>query len=173
MSIRQISVASTVLLMIYVIQESVVSQLRLPGGGFSILLIFALTWAVLSETEVAAVIGFAAGFLMDLSQTAAGPFGQWTLIMLLAGYAISYIGFGDDNVQANAIGIIFFVVIANFLVEVAYLATAALLGVSLGSFVQILITLAGMSIWTLLISPLALPVFTRLHAMIFDSRSAL
>jgi len=73
MSIRQISVASTVLLMIYVIQESVVSQLRLPGGGFSILLIFALTWAVLSETEVAAVIGFAAGFLMDLSQTAAGP----------------------------------------------------------------------------------------------------
>jgi len=94
MSIRQISVASTVLLMIYVIQESVVSQLRLPGGGFSILLIFALTWAVLSETEVAAVIGFAAGFLMDLSQTAAGPFGQWTLIMLLAGYAISYIGFG-------------------------------------------------------------------------------
>jgi hypothetical protein len=51
--------------MIYVIQESVVSQLRLPGGGFSILLIFALTWAVLSETEVAAVIGFAAGFLMD------------------------------------------------------------------------------------------------------------
>jgi rod shape-determining protein MreD len=173
MSIRQISVASTVLLMIYVIQESVVSQLRLPGGGFSILLIFALTWAVLSETEVAAVIGFAAGFLMDLSQTAAGPFGQWTLIMLLAGYAISYIGFGDDNVQANAIGIIFFVVIANFLVEVAYLATAALLGVSLGSFVQILITLVGMSIWTLLISPLMLPVFTRLHAMIFDSRSAL
>jgi len=173
MSIRQISVASTVLLMIYVIQESVVSQLRLPGGGFSILLIFALTWAVLSETEVAAVIGFAAGFLMDLSQTAAGPFGQWTLIMLLAGYAISYIGFGDDNVQANAIGIIFFVVIANFLVEVAYLATAALLGVSLGSFVQILITLVGMSIWTLLISPLVLPAFTRLHAMIFDSRSAL
>jgi rod shape-determining protein MreD len=159
--------------MIYVIQEAVVSQFRLPGGGFSILLIFALTWAVLSETDIAAVIGFAAGFLMDLSQTAAGPFGQWTLIMLLAGYAISYIGFGDDNVQANAIGIIFFVVIANLLVEVAYVASGALLGVSTGSFVQVLITLFGMSLWALLISPILLPVFTRLHAIIFDSRSAL
>ena len=65
---RQISIATPIFLMIFVIQESVISQFRLPGGGFSILLIFALTWAVLSETEVAAVIGFAAGFLMDLSQ---------------------------------------------------------------------------------------------------------
>jgi rod shape-determining protein MreD len=159
--------------LIYTIQESVISQFRLPGGGFSILLIFALTLAVLSETEVAAVIGFAAGFLMDLSQSASGPFGQWTLIMLVAGYAISYIGYGDDNVRANAIGIIFFVVIANLLVEIAFVATGALLGVSAGSFIQILITLFGMTIWALLISPIVLPLFSRLHALVFDSRSTL
>jgi rod shape-determining protein MreD len=79
---RQISVAAPIFLLIYVIQESVISQFRLPGGGFSLLLIFALTWAVLSETEVAAVIGFSAGFLMDLSQSTSGPFGQWTLQFL-------------------------------------------------------------------------------------------
>jgi rod shape-determining protein MreD len=170
---RQISIAAPIFLIIYAIQESIISQFRLPGGGFSILLIFALTWAVLSETEVAAVIGFAAGFLMDLSQSAAGPFGQWTLIMLVAGYSISYIGYGDDNVRANAVGIIFFVVVANLLAEIAYVATAALLGVSAGSFVQVLITLFGMSIWALLISPIVLPVFTRLHVLVFDSRSTL
>jgi rod shape-determining protein MreD len=170
---RQISTATPIFLIMYVIQESVVSQFRLPGGGFSIVMIFALTWAVLSETEVAAVIGFAAGFLMDLSQSAAGPFGQWTLIMLVAGYAISYIGYGDDNVRANATGIIFFVVLANLAVEIAYVATGALLGVDLGSFVQILITLFGMTIWALLVSPILLPVFSRLHALIFDSRSTL
>jgi hypothetical protein len=93
--------------------------------------------------------------------------------MLIAGYAISYIGFGDDNVRANAIGIIFFVVIANLLVEIAYVATGALLGVSVGSFVQVLITLFGMSLWALLISPIVLPVFSRLHALVFDSRSTL
>jgi rod shape-determining protein MreD len=170
---RQISIAAPIFLMIFVIQEAIVSQFRLPGGGFSIVMIFALTWAVLSETEVAAVIGFAAGFLMDLSQSASGPFGQWTLIMLMAGYAISYVGYGDDNVRANATGIIFFVVIANLLVEVAYLATGALLGVASGSFIQVLITLFGMSIWALLVSPIMLPVFNRLHALVFDSRSTL
>jgi rod shape-determining protein MreD len=170
---RKISVAAPIFLIIYVMQEAFVSQFRLPGGGFSLLLIFDLTLAVLSETEVAAVIGFAAGFLMDLSQTAAGPFGQWTLIMLMAGYAISYIGYGDDNVQANAIGIVFFVVIANLLVEIAYVASGALLGVSSGSFLQVLLTLLGMSIWALLISPILLPIFSRLHAVVFDSRSFL
>ena len=170
---RQISIATPIFLMIFVIQESVISQFRLPGGGFSILMIFALTWAVLSETEVAAVIGFAAGFLMDLSQSASGPFGQWTLIMLIAGYAISYIGYGDDNVRANATGIIFFVVIANLLVEIAYVVSGALLGVSAGSLMQVFITLFGMSVWTLLVSPILLPVFSRLHALIFDSRSTL
>lgn len=170
---RQISIAAPIFLLIYAIQEALVSQFRLPGGGFSIVLIFALTWSVLSETEVAAVIGFAAGFLMDLSQSAAGPIGQWTLIMLIAGYAISYIGYSDDNVRSNAIGIIFFVVIANLLVEITYVASGALLGVSSGSFIQVLITLFGMSIWALLVSPILLPVFSQLHALIFNSRSAL
>jgi rod shape-determining protein MreD len=170
---RQLSICAPIFLFIYMIQESVISQFRLPGGGFSVLMIFALTWAVLSEFEVAAVIGFAAGLLMDLSQTAAGPFGQWTLIMLLAGYAISYMGYGDDNVHANAIGIVFFVVVANLMVEIAYVTTGALLGVSSGSFGQILINLFGMTIWALLISPILLPLFTRMHSMIFNSRSAL
>jgi rod shape-determining protein MreD len=170
---RQFSIAVPIFLSVYLIQEAVITQFRLPGGGFSIMMIFALTWAVLSPTEIAAVIGFASGFLMDLSQSASGPFGQWTLLMLIAGYAISYIGFGDDNVRANAIGIIFFVVIANLLVEIAYVATGALLGVSVGSFVQVLITLFGMTLWALLISPIVLPVFSRLHALVFDSRSTL
>jgi rod shape-determining protein MreD len=170
---RQISIATPIFLLIFLIQEAIVSQFRLPGGGFSILLLFALTWAVLSQPEVAAVIGFSSGILMDLSQSSSGPFGQWTLIMLLAGYAISYIGYGDDNIHANAVGIVFFVVIANFFVEIAYLVTGALLGVSIGSLSQIAITLFGMSIWALLVSPMMLPVFTRLHALIFDSRSAL
>ena len=53
------------------------------------------------------------------------------------------------------------------------LITGALLGVATGSFGQIVLTLFGMSIWALLVSPILLPLFTRLHALIFDSRSAL
>ena len=92
MSIRLISISSLVFLGIFIVQESLISQFRLPGGGFSILIIFALSWAIMSEREVAAVIGFSAGLLMDLSQSSSGPFGQWTLIMLLASYGITYLG---------------------------------------------------------------------------------
>ena len=170
---RQVAISAPIFLFMFIIQEAVISQFRLPGGGFSILMIFALTWAVLSQSEVAAVIGFASGLLMDLSQSSAGPFGQWTLIMLLAGYLISYVGYGDDNVHGNAIGIVFFVVIANFLAEISFLVTGALLGVAAASFDQILITLFGMTLWALLISPILLPIFTRLHVLTFNSRSAI
>lgn len=170
---RQISLSAPIFLSIFVVQEALISQFRLPGGGFSILLIFALTWSVLSQSEVAAVIGFASGLLMDLSQSSSGPFGQWTLIMLLAGYAISYIGYGDDNVHANAIGIVFFVVTATFFVEIAFLISGALLGVSVGSIAQVALTLIGMSLWSLLVAPIMLPLFTKLHALVFDSRSVI
>ena len=170
---RQISLSTPIFLSIFVVQEALISQFRLPGGGFSILLIFALTWSVLSQAEVAAVIGFASGLLMDLSQSSSGPFGQWTLIMLLAGYAISYIGYGDDNVHANAIGIVFFVVAATFFVEIAFLISGALLGVSVGSIAQVALTLIGMSLWSLLVAPIMLPLFTKLHALVFDSRSVI
>ena len=170
---RQVAISAPIFLFMFIIQEAVISQFRLPGGGFSILMIFALTWAVLSQSEVAAVIGFSSGLLMDLSQSSAGPFGQWTLIMLLAGYLISYVGYGDDNVHGNAIGIVFLVVIANFLAEISFLVTGALLGVAAASFDQILITLFGMTLWALLISPILLPIFTRLHVLTFNSRSAI
>jgi hypothetical protein len=64
-------------------------------------------------------------------------------------------------------------VVTNLLVEIAYIVSGVLLGVPFGSFLQILITLFGMSIWAMLVSPILLPIFTRLHAIIFDSRSAL
>jgi hypothetical protein len=151
------------------VQESLISQFRLPGGGFSILIIFALSWAIMSEREVAAVLGFSGGFLMYLSQITSGPFGQWTLIMLLASYGISYLGYGDDNFFGGAIGVVFSIVLANLLVEVLFLISGPLLGVSIGSFGPIFSTLLGTSLWTLLITPIVLPLFAKLHKSIFQT----
>ena len=173
MSLRSFLYSTPVFLTVFLLQEAVVTQLRLPLGGFNLLLIVALIWAALSTPEIGALTGFGAGIAMDLSQSSSGPMGQWTLVMIIACYVVAFLGYGDDNIHANAIGIVFFVVIANFCVEIAYLITGALLGVSIGSLGQIVITLFGMSIWALMVSPIMLPVFTRLHALIFDSRSSL
>ena len=170
---RQISIATPIFLLIFVIQEAVISQFRLPGGGFSILLIFALTWAVLSQPEVAAVIGFASGILMDLSQSSSGPMGHWTLIMILACYAVAFLGSGNDNVRGNPVTNIFLVSFACVVTLIAFVIIGLLLGMSAGSFSRILITIFSNGIWALLATPLILPVITRLHAVVLGDQARL
>ena len=159
--------------MIFMAQEAVVNQFRLAGGGFSLLLIFTLMWAILSSQAIAAIGGFIAGLLMDLSPSSSGPIGQWTLLMIAACYALSYLGSGNESLSGNPLGLTFFITSAVFFIEIAYLVTGALLGVQSGSFGQILITLFGISIWTLVITPILLPLFSRLHAFAFNTRSAI
>ena len=125
----------------------------------------------MSEREIAAVMGFSAGLLMDLSQNTSGPFGQWTLIMLLACYSISFLGYGDDNFFGGALGVVFSIVLGNLLVELLFLISAPLLGVSVGSFTQILFILFGTSVWTLFLTPIVLPIFARLFRTIFQAGS--
>jgi len=170
---RQLSLSAPIILLVYFFQEAVVSQLKLPGGGFSLFMIFALLWAVISTPEIAALTGFAAGILMDMSQSSGGPVGQWTLIMILVCYGVSYLGYGDGNINGNPIGVIFFVVTANLGAEICFLISGILLGVATGSFSQILLTLVGNSIWTIVITPIVLPVFSFLHNLVFETRSSL
>ena len=170
---RQLSLSAPILFFIFLFQEAVVNQFRLPGGGFSLFMIFALVWAVISTPEIAAVTGFAAGILMDMSQSSSGPVGQWTLIMILICYGVSYLGYGDGNINGSPLGILFFVVTASVTAEIAFLASGVLLGVATGSFSQILRTLLGTLIWTIVITPIILPIFSYLHNLVFETRSSL
>jgi rod shape-determining protein MreD len=168
---RQFSISSLVFVIIFLIQESVVNQLRLPGGGFSLVLLIALTWAALSTPTVGALTGFISGFLMDLSQSSSGAMGHWTLLMILACYAVAFLGFGNDNVRGNPITNVFLVSAASVLTLVAYVITGFLLGVSVGSFSRVLITIFSNGVWALLITPLILPVVTRLHRSLFGNQA--
>jgi rod shape-determining protein MreD len=168
---RRILFSVPIFLVTYVLQESLFNQVRLPGGGFSIFLILTLVWAALSTPEVGAVTGFGAGFLMDISQNSDGPMGHWTLIMVATCYGIAFLAYGDDRSRANPLTTVILVVSGVFISEVIFLLSGALLGVNLGSFGQILTTLIGMSVWTLIVTPLVLPVFTKIHAIAFDLSS--
>ena len=110
---------------------------------------------------------------MDLSPSSSGPIGQWTLLMIAACYALSYLGSGNESLSGNPLGLTFFITSAIFFIEIAYLLTGALLGIQSGSFGQILITLFGISIWSLVVTPILLPLFSRLHAFAFNTRSAI
>lgn len=173
MLIRKFLAILPLFILIYIVQEAFITQIKLIGGGFSLFLIFTLLWAALSSPEVGALTGFGAGILMDLSQSSNGAMGQWTLVMILAGFSVAYLGYGDDNFRASPISLIFIVAAGVFLSRLVHAILGLLLGAEIGSLTQALISLVGSSLWTIAIVPLLMPLVTRLHASIFETRARL
>lgn len=168
---RRFFISFPIFAVFYILQEAVVSQFRIFGGGFSLFLIFALIWAALGTPEMGALSGFGAGLMMDLSQTASGPIGQWTLIMILAGFTISYLGYGDDNFRGNPISLVLTVAAGVALTRFIYLILGLLLGTEIGSLWSVLVSLISSALWSIAIVPLLLPVVSRIHASLFDIKS--
>jgi rod shape-determining protein MreD len=168
---RRFFISFPIFAVIYILQESVVSQFKIFGGGFSLFLVFALVWASLGTPEMGALTGFGAGLLMDLSQTASGPMGQWTLIMILAGFTISYLGYGDDNFRGNPISLVFTVAAGVALTRLIYLILGLFLGSEIGSAWSVFFSLFSSAFWSVAMVPLLLPLVTRLHEALFDVKS--
>ena len=164
---------AVILFIIYIVQESVMSQVRLPWGGFSLLLIFTLTWAALSTPINGALTGFIAGLFMDLSQSTDGPMGHWTLLMIIMCYAIAFLGYGDDNSRGNPITIVFLVSAASTATLLLYVISGKLLGIEFGSFGRVISTLAGNGFWTLAASPFLLPIVLPIHRILFNTQAKL
>jgi hypothetical protein len=90
--------------------------------------------------------------------------------MILACYAVAYLGFGNDNVRGNPITDIFVVSLASTLTLLAFGVTGLLLGIGVGSLSGVLMTILGNGIWALLVTPLLLPIVTRLHRQLFGNQ---
>jgi rod shape-determining protein MreD len=171
MSLRGFLLSSPIFLAVLLFQEGFVTQLRLPAGGFNLLLVVAIIWSALSTPEIGALTGFGAGIAMDLSQTSPGPLGHWTLILIIACYAVAFLGYGDDNIRGNPINIILLTTIGVVVSQFAYLILGLMLGQEIGSIGNVVFLLAGSAFWTAIISPLLLKVISYPHANIFGSRT--
>ncbi|CAN2210009.1 shape_MreD, rod shape-determining protein MreD [Candidatus Nanopelagicaceae bacterium] len=156
---------------VYLLQEGFVTQMRLPAGGFSLILIVTLAWASMSTPEIGALTGFGAGLMMDLSETAPGPLGHWTLVLILVSFVVSFLSYGDDHVRANPLNIVFLVVVGVVGAQLAFALFGLLLGQQLGSLTQVLFLCLGTAFWSAVVTPLLLPIISRLHALVFGTAS--
>lgn len=171
MALRRYFFSFPIFIFIFLLQETVITQLRIPFAGFSLLLISTLIWAALSTPEIGALTGFGAGILMDLSQSTSGPMGHWTLVMILAGYSVAFLGYGDDNIRANPINIVLITTVGVVASQFVYLILAVLLGQELGSVGHLLFILAGSAFWTAIVSPLILKIISFMHSHVFGTRA--
>lgn len=168
---RRFFLSLPIFALIYILQEAFVVQMRLPAGGFSLIMIVTLIWASMSTPEIGALTGFGAGLLMDLSQTSPGPMGHWTLVMILASFVISFLSYGDDHVRANPLNIVFLVVAGVALSQLSFALLSLLLGEELGKITNVLFISIGNGFWSAIVTPLLLPLISRLHALVFGTAS--
>jgi rod shape-determining protein MreD len=159
-----------IFLLVFLIEESIFNQIHLPFGGFSLFLIFSLSWCALSTPETGAIAGFGAGLLMDLAPHSQGSVGQWTLVLIITGFGIAYLRYGDDSLRNSPLSLVVMVSLGVVVSLVLYVFAGALLGMDLGSSFQLMKTIIGNGVWTLAVTPFLLPIVSRLHGLIFETR---
>jgi rod shape-determining protein MreD len=164
---REVALSTVTFGILFLFQEAVINQINLPLGGFSLILLAALIWSSISEPEIAAVTGFVAGIFMDLSPSNDGPFGQWTLVLVISCFLISYLGYGDDALNSNPAGLILMTSSAVITTLIFYIFIGLLFGLAIGSPFHVVKTLLGFGMWSALIAPLVVPVISRAHAIVY------
>lgn len=170
---RRILYSGLVYLLFFGLQIMLIDQIRFPLGGFSIFLIFALCWAALSAPEIGAVAGFAAGLLLDLDPSSSGPFGQWMLVLSVAGYAIAFLRYGDGSLRNSPLSLIVLVAFGVVASLGVYVLLSLMLGEDLGNAAQLARTILGNGLWSLAVTPFILPLISRFHRAIFETRDLL
>lgn len=167
---RRSSYTAVIFLFVYLIEFMVIDQVHLPFGGFSLFLIFTISWAALSSPEIGAITGFCAGLFLDFAPSSNGSVGQWALILASTGFGIAFLRYGDDSLRGNPLSLVVFVSAAVIFALSFYILLNALLGVEVGQFSQLTRTVVGNGLWTLAIAPFVLPISSRLHRSIYETR---
>ena len=167
---REIALSFLTFGLLFVLQEGFINQVHLPMGGFSLILLAALIWSSISEPEFAGITGFIAGIFMDLSPSTDGPFGQWTLVLVLSCFAISYLGYGDDAVNSNPAGLIMMTSTAVVATLILYIFIGFIFGLNIGSTLQAIRTLLGFGLWSALIAPMIVPFIARAHSIVYSGK---
>lgn len=162
--------STAIFIIVYLGQVMIIDQVHLPFGGFSVFLIFTLCWAALSTPEVGAIVGFFAGLFMDFAPSSNGPIGQWALILAAIGFAIAFLRYGDDSLRSDPLSLVVFVAAAVIVAVAFYILFNGLLGTDVGRVSQLARTVIGNGLWTLAIAPFVLPIASRLHRAIFETR---
>ena len=143
---------------LFAVQESAVSLIHFPIAGFSLYLAVTIALIAYEDHDGSIIMGFLAGIVLDLSPTSNGPFGQWALILTLVGYVFAS---NRESIFDATSAPLTFVLLIAFGVSASlifYLFFGLLLGESNGSIGRDLIVIIGNIIWTIIITPIFLPL---------------
>ena len=161
---------SLYLLLIFFIQESLISRIHFPWHGFSLYVAVLLAVLAFEDRTGALVFGFIGGLILDLAPSAVTPFGQWALVMTFMGYLFSINRESIGDFTDRPLAFVTFLSAAAAFSYLTFLFLGLLLGQENGGFGFNLGVIAVNSLWTFFITPIFLPLIIKVRKFLLTSR---
>jgi len=170
MSGLRVFYTSLFLFALFVIQELVIARINFPFDGFSLYLAALMIVLSLEDRTGSLVFGFIGGMIMDLSTSADTPFGQWALVLTIIGYLFSVNRETVGDFTQSPFTFVAFVSTAVSLSLLVVLIIGIMLGQNNGGFYHNLTLIFANAIWSLLLTPIFLPVVIKVRKLTLTNR---
>ena len=161
---------SIFLFVIFMIQELLIARINFPISGFSLYLAALMVVLALEDRSGSLVFGFIGGVILDFSPSADSPLGQWALVLTIIGYLYSINKESIGDFLDSPFLFLLFVSFATALSLSIYLIVGVMLGANNGGLLDNLLLIFANSVWTILITPLFLPIIIRVRKMLMSNR---
>lgn len=170
MTLRRIALTSSVFLVLFIVQETIVNQINFMIGGFSFYLASVLTWIIRESKNGSFVAGFIAGLILDFSPNIESPFGQWTLILTIVGFSLSLNKENLNDLSDRPFLSAIVIAIAVSLTLVLFILINTIFSETNISLPVIVRELSGNFLWTLFLAPIYAPLMGKVQKLTLSSK---
>jgi len=155
----------------FLLQEAIFNKINFLVGGFSLYLAFFMAWIMQDERNSAVATGFIAGFILDLSPTLEAPFGLWTLVLTGMSYILATNVRAALDSELSPVVMTMVTVLGSSVALILFLLFGAILGQDVGSGLYVTQVIFGNAMWSLLLSPLYVPITIALYRSTLTARN--
>jgi len=161
---------SVFLFIIFIIQELAIGRINFPLNGVSLYLAALMIVLSLEDRTGSLVFGFIGGMIMYLSTSADTPFGQWALVMTVIGYLFSVNRETIGDFTQSPFTFVVFVSAAVSLSLSVFLLIGLMLGQNNGGVYHNVILILANAIWSLILTPIFLPLVIKVRKLTLTNR---
>lgn len=171
MTLNRLPAIFGIFFFMFLLQEAILNRVNFLVGGFSLYLAFFMAWIMQDERNSAVATGFIAGFILDLSPTLEAPFGLWTLVLTGMSYILATNVRAALDSELSPVVMTMVTVLGSSVALILFLLFGAILGQDVGSGAYVTQVIFGNAMWSLLLSPLYVPITVELYRATLTARN--
>ena len=171
MTLNRLPAIFGIFFLMFLLQEAIFNKINFLVGGFSLYLAFFMAWIMQDERNSAVATGFIAGFILDLSPTLEAPFGLWTLVLTGMSYILATNVRAALDSELSPVVMTMVTVLGSSVALILFLLFGAILGQDVGSGLNVTQVIFGNAMWSLLLSPLYVPITIALYRTTLTARN--